>query len=81
MAALALQNSIAGVAGFLTTLAISPLVENIQSNGNMFLGFSIQAQQLLGVIAAIGNLGIVFYLVFVIRRMKRVSLDYESDLT
>lgn len=81
VAALALQNSIAGVAGFLTTLAISPLVENIQSNGNMFLGFSIQAQQLLGVIAAIGNLGIVFYLVFVIRRMKRVSLDYESDLT
>ena len=80
VAALALQNAIAGVAGFLTTLAVSPLVGYIQANGNRFLGISIQAQQFLGVIAALGNLGIVFYLVFVIRRMKRIGVDYESAL-
>ena len=76
VAAMALQNAIAGVAGFLTTLAVSPLVDRIQANGNTFLGFPIYAQQLLAIFACIGNIIVVLYLLFVIQRMKRAELDY-----
>jgi hypothetical protein len=31
---------------------VSPLVEYIQANGNMFLGISVYAQQVVSVIAA-----------------------------
>ena len=76
VAAMALQNAIAGVAGFLTTLTVSPLVDHIQENGNTFLGMKVYAPQLLGILACIGNIIVVLYLLLVIRKMKRVDLDY-----
>ena len=76
VAAMALQNAIAGVAGFLTTLAVSPLVDRIQANGNTVLGMHIYAPQLLAVLACVGNVAVVLYLVFVIQKMKRAELDY-----
>lgn len=42
--ALALKSTIAGFAGFFTTLAVSPLVSYIQKNGNEFLGLNVYAQ-------------------------------------
>ena len=71
VAALALQNSIAGVAGFLTTLAVSPLVEYIQKNGNVFLGIHAYPQQVLSFFSAIGTVLVILYLIFVIRPMRR----------
>ncbi len=75
VAALALQNAVAGVAGFLTTLAVSPLVTHIQASGNTFLGISIHAQQVLALIAVLGNLLVVLYLVFVVKKMKRTGVN------
>lgn len=48
--ALAFTQAAAGVAGFLTTLCISPLVAHIQSNGGIF-GIPVYAQQLVSVFA------------------------------
>ena len=76
VAAMALQIAIAGVAGFLTTLAVSPFVDRIGENGNVFLGMHVYAPQLLGAFAVLGNILVVLYLIFVIRKMKRVELDY-----
>jgi len=73
VAALALQNSIAGVCGFLTTLAFSRLVDHIQANGNTFLGIRVYAQQVLSLFACVMILLVIGYLLLVIRKMHRVG--------
>jgi len=76
VAALALQNSVAGIAGFLATLAVSPLVDYIQARGNTFLGIHAYPQQVLSFFSIIGTVLVLLYLVFVIRKLHRVE---ESD--
>ncbi len=53
MPALGIENAFAGIAGFLTTLAISPLVTYIQNNGNRFLGLNVYAQQVVSFVGFI----------------------------
>ena len=65
--ALALSNAIAGVAGFLATLAVTPLVGYIQKNGNRIFGISLYAQQLLSVIGFLGVVGILIYILLVLK--------------
>lgn len=71
VAALAMQNSIAGVAGFLTTLAVSPFVDYVKAQGNVFLGIHAYPQQILSFVSVIGSIGIILYLLFVIRKIRR----------
>ncbi len=78
VAALALQNSIAGIAGFLTTLAVSPLVDDIQANGNVFLGMHVYPQQVLSCFSAVGTVLVLLYLIFVIRKIRRVEEPAEE---
>ena len=67
--AVALVNTFSGFAGFLTTLALSPLVDCIQKNGNSLFGISMQAQQLLSVISLLFTILILIYLVTVISKI------------
>lgn len=69
--ALALVNTASGFAGFLATLAVSPLVDYIQSSGNRIFGIDLHAQQLLSLISAIVIAIISIYLVTVISKMKK----------
>ena len=69
--ALALVNTAAGFAGFFATLAVSPLVDTMQSNGNKIFGFNLYAQQLLAMISAVVVVGILIYLVLVISKLKK----------
>lgn len=78
VAALALQNSIAGIAGFLATLAVSPLVDHIQANGNTFLGIHVYPQQVLSFFSIIGTILVLLYLVFIIRKLHRVDARAEA---
>ncbi len=73
VAALALQNSIAGIAGFLTTTLVSFLVEHIQKNGNVFLGMNVYAQQVVSVFGFVGSVICELYLIFVIRKIHKVK--------
>lgn len=50
---LAITQTIGGVSGFLATLAISPLVDFVQKNGNSIFGIQIHAQQLTAIISVI----------------------------
>lgn len=63
---LAICQAGAGIAGFLTTLAVSPLVSAIQQNGNTLWGLPIYAQQVLSAAALIIT---VLTVVFVRRRV------------
>ena len=69
--AFALKNTIAGIIGFLTTLAMSPLVEYIQANGNVFLGIPVYAQQVLSVFGLLLTVVILLYLIFVVDKIKK----------
>ena len=50
---LAVCQAASGLCGFLATLAFSPLVSYIQSNGNRFLGLNVYAQQVVSAVAFI----------------------------
>ena len=69
--ALALVNTASGVAGFLATLTVSPLVSYIQENGNSIFGMNIYAQQLLSVFSLIIVGVIILYLLLVVSKMKK----------
>ena len=59
---LAVCQAVSGVTGFLTTLAVSPLVSHIQSNSNRIFGMNVYAQQ---VVTAFGLVFLVVAILFV----------------
>lgn len=69
---MAFAQALAGLSGFLTTLAISPLVTYIQNSGNKFLGISVYAQQITSIIAVLLGVASVVYIIYVILPMKRI---------
>ena len=77
--ALALKNAFSGFAGFFTTLAISPLVQTIQSNGFLISGVGIYAQQVVSAIACFVVILLIVYLNTVVRRLKRVGEKQEAE--
>ena len=73
VAALALQNSIAGLVGFGTTCLAGKLVDYIQANGNLFFGMRLYAQQVVSAIAFAVCILLIVYLMLVIRKISRVK--------
>lgn len=69
--ALALQSTLTGLIGFLTTFVASFLVEKIQLNGNMFLGINIYAQQVMSFISSVFILIGIIYVNLVVKKIKR----------
>lgn len=59
--ALAVSLAISGVCGFLTTLAVSPIVSAVQKNANTVFGMSIYAQQLLSALAFVMTMLTMLY--------------------
>lgn len=74
--ALALQGTLAGTAGFLTTLAASVPVSLIQKNGNTLFGLPIYAQQFQSAVGLAVVIGILIYLNTVV---KKVTLVRGAD--
>ena len=69
--ALALKSTLAGFAGFFTTLVVSPLVSYIQNNGNTFLGLNVYAQQVVSVVAVVLLAILIVYLNLVVKKISR----------
>jgi len=69
--ALAVYSSVGGLAGFLTTLAASPLVAHIQGAGNQLFGIPVYAQQVTSVISFVLVLLLMVYMQKGILTMKR----------
>ena len=67
---LAVCQSIAGLVGFLTTLAASALVARIQNNGNTFFSIPIYAQQVVSAFSSLLCVAAVVYVSFVFLRKK-----------
>lgn len=69
--ALAVTNSISGLIGFGTTLIASRLVENIQQNGNTFLGMNLYAQQVCSALSLVCVAVMIVYITTVIMPIKK----------
>ena len=70
---LAICQAASGVAGFLVTLLVSPLVAFIQANGNRIFGINIYAQQLLSIFSVIGVILAAIYVRFVLAKIKKAN--------
>ncbi|MBO7187741.1 MAG: MFS transporter [Clostridia bacterium] len=81
--ALAINGAIAGLIGFLTTLAITPFfnyIQKIQQSGQKILGMTIYAQQLISVIAFVLTVLLILYNIFVIGKIKR-NADLKNGVS
>lgn len=78
--ALALTQTLAGFAGFLTTLAISPLVKVVQENGNRVFGIPMYAQQLLSLISCVLTIALIVYLLTVVRKIKKPAAEEKTGI-
>ncbi len=81
--ALAVSLSISGVCGFLTTLAVSPIVSAVQRNGNVVLGINIYAQQILSAMACLMTLVTMLYVTISMVKGKKepcaIKLTRKED--
>lgn len=71
--ALALQQAFGGLAGFLITLALSPVITKIQENGNSIFGMTVYAQQLFSLISLVMTIVLLVYMNVVVRKLERVD--------
>ena len=69
--AIAIKGLICGFTGFFTTLALTPLVDYIQENGNTLFGINIYAQQVTSIISASMCLLALVYMLTVVSKLKR----------
>lgn len=70
---LAINQTFYGLAGFLTTLALSPVLALIQENGNQIFGMTIYAQQLFSAFSMIITLILLAYVLKVVNKIKKVE--------
>lgn len=72
--AVAILYTAGGLVGFIATLAVKPIVDYVQENGNSFLFFDhIYAQQILSVLGAALALATFAYINIVVKRLKKVE--------
>lgn len=71
VAALAIKATAGGLIGFLTTLALSPLVAYIQTRGLTVFGVNIYAQQVTSFIGLVFAVILVVYNTVVVKKIKR----------
>ena len=71
--ALAVCQAVSGLAGFLATLAVGPLVDHIQRSGNTLLGIPVYAQQAVSLIGVLFTVAAIAYLRLVLMKNKRCT--------
>lgn len=76
---LAICQASSGLVGFLTTLAVSPLVSLIQKNGNTLFGIPIYAQQFLSLIGILFLIVAIIYLRTVIMKKDKMHKKEEQE--
>ncbi len=69
--AIAIKGLICGFTGFFTTLALTPLVDYVQENGNTLFGIHIYAQQVTSIISMTMCALALVYMLAVVSKLKR----------
>ena len=69
--ALGAKNAVGGTVGFLASLAGGLIVSAMQDGGNRLFGSTVYAQQVLSCVTFLLLIGMVVYLVVVIRKLPK----------
>lgn len=70
--AIAILYTVGGLVGFLSTLAVKPVVDAVQANGNKFLFIDgIYAQQILSVLGALLTLATLAYINLCVKKLTK----------
>ena len=77
--ALAINQTFYGLAGFVTTLALSPLLAAIQNNGNRIFGITVYAQQLFAAFSMIITLILLVYVMKVVNKIKKAETKESAE--
>jgi len=70
---LGMRQTVYGITGFLTSAAVTPLLQLIQGRGNRVFGLEIYAQQVLSVMAVICVILVLVYLERVVMKLRPVA--------
>ena len=68
--AMALQNCVSGVCGFLCSLVAGKILDAVQASGNQVLGMHVFGQQILGLISVLLCVACIIYMSFTIMKEK-----------
>lgn len=68
---LAICQAVSGLTGFMVTLAVSPLVTAIQNNGNIILGRTVYAQQLISGMGLVVVIAAIIYIRLVLGKKSK----------
>lgn len=71
--ALAFNQSVSGVAGFLVTLALTPVMRSIRNKGNVLFGRTVYAQQIFSAVSLLIVAALITYLCTVIKKLTRTK--------
>ena len=71
--ALAFNQSVSGVAGFLVTLALTPVMKSIRNKGNVLFGRTVYAQQIFSAVSLLIVAALITYLCTVIKKLTRTK--------
>jgi Na+/melibiose symporter-like transporter len=71
--ALALQQTFGGLAGFLITFALSPVITKMQAIGNNIFAMTVYAQQIFSLISCVMTIALLVYMNVVVRKLERVD--------
>lgn len=71
--ALAFNQSVSGVAGFLVTLALTPVMRSIRNKGNVLFGRTVYAQQIFSAVSLLIVAVLITYLCTVIKKLTRTK--------
>lgn len=75
--ALAITQAVAGLTGFLTTLAVSPLVAHIQNRGDSIFGIQLYAPQVLSILGVILTMVVICYIRFTVMKIKKPAPEKQ----
>ena len=73
--ALAINQTFYGVSGFITALALSPVLAVVQKNGNRFLGMTVYAQQLFSAFSMMITIVLLIYTMKVVNKIEKTSRE------
>lgn len=71
--ALAINQSVSGIAGFLITLLLSPVMSAVKKNGNTVFGIPVYSQQLFSLVSLLIVCASIVYLLLVVRKLPHVK--------
>lgn len=69
--ALAMNQTIYGLSGFLITLLLTPIISLLQENGNKLFGITVYAQQIFSAFSMVISIVLILYISKVVKRIKK----------